>query len=136
MNISRKMAKGGLASPSEFAVKPILFLFTQKHSELWHSTRLLGGYEAARLVDQCIVLLEQEHALDDRICLMLRQIEAILSVEESAARHQHYLGYFAVIDPCDPVLEEIRLLREDLSLAITEAENRQSWIVSQKNVPE
>ena len=133
MKISRKLVAGGLVSPSEFAVKPVLSLFAHKHSALWHSTRLLGGYEAARLVDRCVALLEQEHALNDRTCLMLKQILSILSLDEGAELNKHYMGFFAVIDPFDPVLEEIRLLRDELSFAIDEAEKRLSWMETQKD---
>lgn len=128
------MAAGGLNTPSEFAVKPILSLFAQQHSALWHSARLVGGYDAARLVDRCVVLLEQEHALNDHICLMLKQIEAIISLDEDVDPNDHYNGYFAAIDPLDPVMEEIRLLREDLSFAITESEKRLSWMDPRKDV--
>lgn len=118
-------------SPSQFAVKPVIALFSTGHLAIWHAARLLGGYEPARLVDRCIGVLERDQALTDRVQIMLQQILDILSLEKVDDPGQPYIGYFASIDPSDPV-EEICLLTDALRAAIDEANQRKAWARKQQ----
>lgn len=111
----------------EFIVRPV-FAFLSKHqSELWLTARFLGGYEAARLVDRCAALLERDRALTDRTRMMLGRIASMLALEHNGNTDRRLMGYFVVIDPCDPVVEEIRCLSDRLSTALSQAEERRIW---------
>lgn len=136
MKTIRLNAKEEQVSPANFAAKPVIALFAKQHLAIWHAARLLGGYEASRLVDRCIGALERDSAITDRVLIMLDQILAVLSLEKVHDPDQPYMGYFAVIDPVDPVVEEICLLTDDLRAAIEEARQRNAWASKQQKVPE
>ncbi|MFZ3583216.1 hypothetical protein ACOI1H_13740 [Loktanella sp. DJP18] len=102
------------AEPQEFSADPICTFVSAHYEGLWHAARLLGGYEAARLVDRCQDLLVLDGRLTSRTRLMLGQVLAILSLETVDDPALPYMGYFAVIDPFDPVVEEICLLTDGL----------------------
>ena len=133
MNIPLKAAATASESPAQFAAKPILALFARKYSEIWHAARLLGGYEASRLVDRCASTLEREAAITYRVRIMLDQVLAILSLDKVDDPDQPYMGYFAVIDPSDPVVEEICILTDELRSAISEASTRKRWAESRES---
>ena len=98
----------------ECSTEPILEFVSAHYEGLWHSARLLGGYEAARLVDRCQDLLVADGVPTSRTRLMLSQILAILSLDAVGDPESPYAGYFAKISPCDPVVEEICLLTDGL----------------------
>ena len=102
------------AGPQEFSADPICTFFSAHYEGLWHATRLLGGYEAARLVDRCQDLLVLDGRPTSRTWLMLGQILAILSLEMVGNSESSYTAHFAAIDPLDPVVEEICLLTDGL----------------------
>jgi hypothetical protein len=109
----------------EIPADPV-FSFINAHQEgLWHAARLLGGYESARLVDRCVELLEQDRFVTPRTRIMLHQILAILALDLVDDANRPYMGYFAVIDPLDPIVEEICLLTDGLrhALASTDVES-------------
>lgn len=97
---------------------PILSLFRNRHAELWHASRMLGGYEACRLVDKCAARLEKIQFVDDWAWIMLNQIHAILGLEETHDPGKPYMGFFAAIDPNDPIVEEICILTDQLRSAM------------------
>ncbi|WP_417743702.1 hypothetical protein [Salipiger sp.] len=132
MKTLRTEPRDGQPSPSTFAAKPVLSLFAASHLAIWHAVRLLGGYEAARLVDRCVGALERDNALSHRVQIMLAQILDILSLEDVHDPNQPYMGYFAAIDPSDPVVEEICLLTDALRDALDEAHRRYNWACQQK----
>ncbi|SDY25978.1 hypothetical protein [Citreimonas salinaria] len=109
----------------EIPPDPILAYVSAHHEALWHAARLLGGYESARLVDRCAELLAQDRRVTSRTRMMLDQILAMLSLEEVDNPNLPYMGHFAVIDPLDPVVEEICLLtdglRHELARTVSEA---------------
>lgn len=93
--------------------------FISAHQEgLWHAARLLGGYESARLVDRCVELLAQDQRVRPRTAVMLSQILSLLSLDNVDDPDLPYVGFFAVIDPSDPVIEEICLLTDGLRHAM------------------
>lgn len=97
---------------------PILCFVAAHHEGLWHAARLLGGYESARLVDRCLELLTQDRRVAPRTKIMLDQILSILALDLVDDPDRPYMGYFAAIDPCDPVVEEICLLTDGLRDAL------------------
>ncbi len=102
------------AEPQEFSADPICTFVSAHYEGLWHAARLLGGYEAARLVDRFQDLLVLDGRLTSRTRLMLGQILAILSLEMVGNPESSYTAHFAAIDPLDPVVEEICLLTDGL----------------------
>lgn len=114
-------------SPATFAAKPILAFFAEKHLELWHAARLLGGYDASRIVDKCVARLEALNCLDNQVMIMLDQILSTLSLEEVDDPDKQFMGFFAAIDPSDPAVEEICLLTDGLRDAMTACNRRKHW---------
>ena len=101
--------------PKEDIPADPIFVFVSVHHEgLWHAARLLGGYESARLVDRCVELLEQDRVVTPRTRIMLDQILAVLALDLVDDPNRPYMGYFALIDPLDPVVEEICVLTDGL----------------------
>jgi len=117
--------------PREFVAKPIMTLFAERYSAFWHVARLLGGYESARLVDRCVELLETEAMITNRVQIMLEQLLALLCLEDTGDPEKPHMGYFGVIDPSDPVLEEICLLADELRDAVSASEKRLIWAEQQ-----
>eukprot|EP00903_Cladosiphon_okamuranus_P019000 g17477.t1 len=110
-----------------FAAKPILAFFEEKHFEIWHAARLLGGYDASRIVDKCAARLEAIGCVDNQVLIMLDQILSTLSLEEVDDPDKPFMGFFAVIDPSDPAVEEICLLTDGLRDAMTACNRRMHW---------
>jgi hypothetical protein len=106
------------AQTQEIFTDPILTYFSAHYEGLWHAARLLGGYESARLVDRCQDLLLLDGRLTSRTRLMLGQILAVLALETVDDPASPHMGYFAVIDPLDPVVEEICVLTDGLRDAL------------------
>lgn len=102
----------------EIPADPVLSFISARQEALWHAARLLGGYESARLVDRCIELLTLDRRVTTRTRFMLDQILALLSLEKVDDPDLPYMWHFAVIDPVDPVVEEICLLTDELRHAL------------------
>lgn len=122
-------------SPAQYAIKPVMTLFSTRQTAIWHATRLLGGYESARLVDRCTAALERDKALTNCVKIMLGQILEILTLEEVDDPEKPFMGFFAAIDPSDPVVEEICLLTDALREAIEDAHQLEVWASKQQKVP-
>ena len=118
----------------DFAVLPILKFLSERHDGLWHAARLLGGYETSRLVDKCADAFERERRLTRTTRMMLDQILDVLTLENAHEPDMPYMGYFAAIDPNDPVVEEICLLSDGLTAAIKDFEERLAWSQSRQKV--
>lgn len=101
---------------------PILVFIAAHQEGLWHAARLLGGYESARLVDRCVELLEQDRIVTPCTRIMLAQILAVLALDLVDDPNRPYMGYLALIDPLDPVVEEICLLTDGLRHALARAD--------------
>ncbi len=102
----------------EIPVDPVLLFVSRHYEALWHAARLLGGYESARLVDRCVELLAEGQCVTPRTAVMLEQILAVLSLDNVDDPNLPYMGFFAVIDPLDPVVEDICLLTDGLRQAL------------------
>jgi hypothetical protein len=93
--------------------------FIENHrASLWHAARLLGGFESARLVDRCADLLVEQGRLTPRTRLMLEQIRSLLCLEWVDDVDLPFAGFFAMIDPSDPVVMDICLLSDGLNRAL------------------
>lgn len=121
----------GREGAGEFAAVPVLSFFEKHQSALWHAARLLGGYDASRLVDRCAERLEAERAVNPRVRMMLGQLLALLTLEHVHDPDRPQMGFFALIDPCDPVVAEICLLSDGLTDAMAQAEKRRVWAEKQ-----
>ena len=111
----------------DFAALPVMAFVAKQQTALWHAARLLGGYEAARLVDRCAELLEQERLVTTRVRGMLDQLLQVLTLEHVHDPDLPHMGYFAVIDPIDPVVEEICHLANGLRDVLAQFEVRRDW---------
>jgi len=118
----------------DFAALPVLKFMSEMHDALWHAARLLGGYETSRLVDKCADAFERERRMTRTTRMMLDQILAVLTLENVHELEMPYMGFFAAIDPNDPVVEEICLLSDGLSAAIEDYEERLAWSQSRQTV--
>lgn len=96
--------------------------FALHRDRLWQAARLLGGYESTRLVDRCADLLERHEGVTARTRLMAGQILSLLSLERVHDQELPYMGFFAEIDPADPVVIDICLLCNGLEGALASAE--------------
>ena len=128
-------ARRNQISADEFAAKPILDLFQKKYGELWHAARLLGGYDASRMVDKCAARLEQQGMVDNQSAILLKQVLDILALEEADDPDKPYMGFFAAIDPRDPVVAEICLLTDQLREALELVEQRREWLTTKQSAP-
>lgn len=117
---------------ANFAASPVLKFFEKNQTALWHAARLLGGYESARLVDRCSAALEHDLAITNHIGIMLDQLLALLSLEKIKGADKPHMGFFVVIDPSDPVVEEICLLADGLRQSMAEAKSRSTWAEAQE----
>lgn len=115
----------------DFASRPVFAFWIKNQNSLWHVARFLGGYEAARLVDRISVLLEYAQAVDVRSRPMLEQLASVLNRQAVHEPGRVQLSCFAVIDPEDPVIEEIRHLETGLTEALEEFDARRAWIAQQ-----
>ncbi|WP_370286235.1 hypothetical protein [Pseudooceanicola nanhaiensis] len=135
MTLNKTLEHQDNASAEIFAAKPVIELFRKKHAELWHAARLLGGYDASRIVDKCAARLEAHQVIDNQTGIMLRQVLGILALEEADDPDKPFMGFFAVIDPNDPVVPEICLLTDQLQAALSLADRRRRWAGRQEPAP-
>lgn len=110
-----------------FAARPVKEYLEAKQTDLRQAARLLGGHEAALLVDRCAEVLTAEGTIGSRVEMMLQQILSLLTLERTHHEDSPYMGYFVAIDPSDPVVEEICLLADGLRNAIDASEARRNW---------
>ncbi len=87
---------------------------------LWHAALLLGGGKAAKTVGQLVDDLDQPGPVSREARLRLEALLALLSLEHVSDQDRPEAGYFATIDPADPVVEDICLLTDGLAKAIGE----------------
>ncbi len=93
--------------------------FIEHYSDaLRHAGRLLGGHEMANVVDEIADALDRENVLSRRTMSLLQDLEELLFLENVSDPHRAEAGYFAAIDPFDPVVEEICLLADGLRAAL------------------
>ena len=87
--------------------------FISAHRDaLRNAARLLGGYDATHLVDSIVDALDREYQPSRRTVGLLHDLEDLLALENVGDPDLAESGYFAVINPSDPVVEEICLLTD------------------------
>ncbi|WP_281969168.1 hypothetical protein [Roseovarius nanhaiticus] len=94
--------------------------FGAHRDALWHVARLLGGYEAARNVGRLAEDLERQAPISRRTKRLLEDLLDLLQLKNVSDPDRVEMGYFAVIDPSDPVVEEICILTDGLAQVIDE----------------
>lgn len=96
------------------------------HSDaLWNAAKLLGGYEAAKRVGWLADALEQQTTASRRADRLLDDLLDLLSLENVGDPDRPETGYFSMICPADPAVEEICLLTDGLSQAREEMRERE-----------
>ena len=85
---------------------------------LRHAARLLGGYDAMDLVDEIAEALRYDPKISRRTRTRLNTLGDLLRLENVGDPDRPEMGYFAVIDPNDPAVEEICLLTDGLEDAV------------------
>lgn len=92
-----------------------------RQQALWHAARLLGGYEAAKRVDDLVERLRLE-AIPTRATLLVAQrLLDLLTLKNVHDPLRVEAACFAVISPEDPAIDEICLLSDGLQQAIGES---------------
>lgn len=101
------------------ATAATLHTFVAEHrAGLWHAARLLGGYEGAALVEDLAARLANDDDMSDCTRRRARAVLALLTLKNVGNPDRVESGYFAVIDPADPAVEEICLLADGLGDAL------------------
>lgn len=99
---------------------PVHAYFEQNSEALRHAARLLGGYDAMQGVDRIYAALKADGNISRRTRLSLEALRDLLRLENVGDPDRVEMGFFAVIDPSDPVVEEICVLTDGLDSAIAE----------------
>lgn len=96
-----------------------LRLFVEGHREgLWHAARLLGGYDGAALVEDLAARLRDDDGIRLSTLRCAHAVHALLTLRNVGDPGRVESGFFAVIDPADPVVEDICLLADGLDDAL------------------
>ena len=97
----------------------LLQIYLQEHGEaLTNPAALLGGRRGARLAQSAITDLSSNAKLSRRTAHALKELRAILSLEHVHDEDREEAGFFAIIDPADPVVDEICLLSDGFNDAL------------------
>ncbi|MCF7777418.1 hypothetical protein GLP59_07110 [Sulfitobacter sp. M220] len=92
---------------------------------LSHAADLLGGNEAAKSVDWLADALAQQTPASRRADRLLDDLLDLLSLKNVGDPDRPESGYFSLICPADPAVEEIFLLTDGLSQAREEMRERE-----------
>lgn len=92
---------------------------------LSHAADLLGGKEAAKRVGWLADALTQQTPVSRRADRLLDDLLDLLSLENVGDPDRPESGYFSLICPADPAVEEICLLTDGLSQAREEMRERE-----------
>lgn len=130
MNDINANGRAGRRHHREMAATAICSYVAEHRSALWNAARLLGGYERAALVDRLADELSQAPRLSSRGRLLLDQLLSLLTLQNAHDPDGVEAGFFAVIDPADPVVEEICLLADGLRNAMD-----RSYALGQEQAP-
>lgn len=105
-----------------YAAATGLHRFVQDHRlPLWHAARLLGGHDAAIIVDDLFQSLGREPVPGRRSMRLAQSLLQLLRLDHVHDDTRVEAGFFACIDPVDPAVEEICLLCDGLTTAIEAA---------------
>lgn len=117
MNIATPLAFKP-TSPRHQATFPIHRFIEEHQDALHHAAHLLGGKAGADIVHKISGALSRELAPSRRTAGLLKQLRDILFLERVDDPDRVESGFFAAIDPADPVVEDICLLADGLAQAL------------------
>lgn len=106
-------------SVSIFTTDPLRLFISQNSLGLAHAARLLAGTNGMRCVERIVDAASQMEPLTRTASKDLQTLHNILSLEHVDDPERPEAGYFAMIDPADPVVEDICLLTDGLRQALT-----------------
>ncbi|WP_051202746.1 hypothetical protein [Sediminimonas qiaohouensis] len=101
---------------------PLRRVFTDKQDALSNAAGLLAGDRGLRLVETIAEALQRGAGRSQSTRTVLRDLLGVLSLEHVHDDTRPEAGFFADIDPEDPVVEEICLLTDELRDAIERAD--------------
>ncbi|WP_116081788.1 hypothetical protein [Tropicimonas sp. IMCC34011] len=93
-------------------------LFEQDWPAYRQAAELLAGRRGGRLVDQIVGMLEESPVVTRRTRLALSDLLDILALERVEIEDSEEAALFAMIDPQNPVVEDICLLTDRLREAL------------------
>jgi len=105
--------------PREQAIFPIHRFIVEHQDALLYAAHLLGGSAGADIVHQISGALSRELVLSRRTTSLLSQLKDILFLENVDNPERVESGFFAAINPADPVVEDICLLADGLAQALS-----------------
>jgi hypothetical protein len=96
--------------------------FAGQHSEaMFDAARLLGGKAGLRLAQEVIDRLDKEPSFSGGTYRQLGQLLDLFTLRHVHEPERIEAACFAMIDPCDPFVEEICLLADRLGDLVAEA---------------
>lgn len=110
----------------EIAPSPLQTFLSAHSDALTNAARLLGGGRGARLVSDLTDDLQRNPALSRRGMRLAQQILDLLQLEHVGDPDREEAGYFAAIDPSDPVVAEICLLCDSFATTLQAAMTHRS----------
>lgn len=110
-----------LGADAQIVLAGVRPLFCDRYDALVNSAALLAGKRGQRLVEQLRDSVVFEGSLTRQTIEQLFQLLGILTLQNVHNEDLPEAGYFAAIDPSDPVVEEICLLADKLRHAMAAA---------------
>lgn len=104
-----------------FTADPLHVFIAQNSGALFHASRLLAGSSGAKCVTRVVDALSKAEPLTRATKKDLQAMLDILSLEHVDDFYRPEAGYFAAIDPADPVVADICLLTDGLREALAES---------------
>ncbi|MFC2966813.1 hypothetical protein [Acidimangrovimonas pyrenivorans] len=102
-------------------MEPLRVFISDHLDGLRNAACLLAGARGGRLVDTIMDRLRDGARISRCTWLALRDLLGILTLEHVHDESRPEAGYFARIDPSDPVVDEICLLTDGLRAALENA---------------
>lgn len=99
-----------------FPASLLLFLawLSENADALMNASQLLGGARAARRTARLLDDLRREPSLNTRVRRELRALQDLLSLEHVDDPDREESGFFALLDPTDPVVYDLCMLKDGL----------------------
>ncbi|MCD1625704.1 MAG: hypothetical protein ACU0B7_07745 [Paracoccaceae bacterium] len=104
-----------------FTADPLHVFIALSSDALFHASRLLAGSPGAKCVTRIVDALSKAEPLTRATKKDLQAMLDIFSLELVDDFYRPEAGYFAAIDPADPVVADICLLTDGLREALAES---------------
>lgn len=111
----------GPCADAQVDINGVQSLLCSHYDALLNGASLLSGHRGRRLVEQIRESVVLESRLTQRLIEKLFELLGILTLQNVHNEDLPEAGYFASIDPSDPVVEEICLLADRLRQALAVA---------------